>query len=121
MAENAFRTALAGFDLDRNFLCREEFGEDVTLLRNGERFCLPGLYDSPGIGGEDLGVELEAISHRPRLFVRTEDLPAGRPAKGDIFELEGTEFHPAMRLRAVDFLAERDGVVVYRLIESKGA
>lgn len=104
-------------DLHANFLCTDEFGEDVVLVRDGLRIKMPGLFDTPSLDGDALGIELEAVAHRPRLFVKASDLPGGRPRKNDVFELKQNEYHPAGCFRGVDFVFERDGVVVYRLME----
>ena len=111
---NAFREQLTK-DLKATFFNKEEFGESVTLTRGNASVVMCGLFDSPGVGGEQVGGEVEAISHSPRLFVRSVDLPGGKPQKGDVFTLDSNEFHSARKLRAVDFVFERDGVVVYRL------
>ena len=102
-------------DLHDSFLNRDEFGEDVVLTRNGEEFTLQGLYDEQSLDGASIGAEVEAISHRPRLFVAASDLPNGEPRKGDIFELSATPFHKAITLEAKDYVFEKDGVVVYEL------
>lgn len=106
-------------DLHEVFFNTEEFGEVVTLTRGKDSVAMRGLFDSPGVSGEQLGGEVEAISHAPRLFVRSVDLPNGKPAKGDVFELIANDLHAARKLRAVDYVFEQDGTVVYRLIDCK--
>ena len=116
---NAFRTQLTE-DLRATFFNPEEFGEQVTLTRGNTSVAMRGLFDAPGIeGGEQLGGDVNSISHAPRLFVRSADLPDNKPLKGDIFALELNEFHKARKLRAVDFVFEQDGAVVYRLVDCR--
>lgn len=105
-------------DLDRSFFNENEFGEVVTLTRGGVSCQMKGLFDAPEVVNESVG-EVSAIAHAPRLFVRISDLPGSKPRKGDVFTLGITPFHPAMKLSALDFVSEKDGVVVYRLEESK--
>lgn len=106
-------------DLHDSFFNTNEFGEDVVLIRNGERKTIPGLYDEQSLDGSSIGAEVEAISHRPRLFVTAADLPNGKPVKGDRFELSKTPFHKSLKLIAKDFVFEKDGVVIYELHEVK--
>lgn len=116
---NAFRTQLTE-DLEATFFNTEEFGETVTLTRGNASVAIRGLFDAPGIeGGEQLGGEVGAISHAPRLFVRSADLPDNKPTKADIFSIEANEFHKARKMRAVDFVFEQDGTVVYRLVDCR--
>ena len=105
-------------DLDSSFFNENEFGEIVTLIRGGNSFQMKGLFDAPEVANESVG-EVSAIAHAPRLFVRISDLPGSKPRKGDVFTLGSTPFHPAMKLAAIDFVSEKDGVVVYSLEESK--
>jgi hypothetical protein len=105
-------------DLDNSFFNENEFGEVVTLTRGGVSRQLKGLFDSPEVVNENVG-EVSAIAHAPRLFVRISDLPDSKPRKNDVFTLGITPFHPAMKLSAIDFVSEKDGVVVYRLEECK--
>lgn len=105
-------------DLDESFFNEDEFGEVVTLTRGGVSCKLKGLFDSPEVVNESVG-EVSAIAHAPRLFVRISDLPDSKPRKNDVFTLGVTPFHPAMKLSAIDFVSEKDGVVVYRLEERK--
>ena len=105
-------------DLDNSFLNENEFGEVVTLTRGGVSCQLKGLFDSPEVVNESVG-EVSAIAHAPRLFVKISDLPGSKPRKNDVFTLGITPFHPAMKLSALDFVSEKDGVVVYRLEECK--
>ena len=105
-------------DLADSFFNTDEFGEEVTLIRGGNSYAMKGLYDSPEVSNESVG-EVSAIAHAPRLFVRISDLPDSKPRKTDVFTLGITPFHPAMKLSAIDFVSEKDGVVVYRLEESK--
>jgi hypothetical protein len=105
-------------DLNSNFFEISEFGEEAILLRNGSSFKLRVLYDKQALeGGESVGGDIPAISHSPRLFVRSADLPDGKAKKGDEFSLSANEIHPAGKLRAVDFADEKNGCVVYRLLE----
>lgn len=105
-------------DLAGSFFNTDEFGEEVTLIRGSDSYAMKGLYDSPEVANESVG-EVSAIAHAPRLFVRISDLPDSKPRKTDVFMLGITPFHPAMKLSAIDFVSEKDGVVVYRLEESK--
>lgn len=105
-------------DLAGSFFNTDEFGEEVTLIRGGNSYAMKGLYDSPEVVNESVG-EVAAIAHAPRLFVRISDLPDSKPRKMDVFTLGKTPFHPAMKLSAIDFVSEKDGVVVYRLEETK--
>lgn len=104
-------------DLNDSFFNEDEFGESVTLTRGSNSYQMKGLFDTPGMS-EDVG-EVSVIAHSPRLFVRSSDLPDSKPRKGDVFALGNTPFHRAMKLSAIDFVFEKDGVVVYRLEESK--
>jgi hypothetical protein len=105
-------------DIGSSLFNTDEFGEEVTLIRGGNSYAMKGLYDSPEVANESV-VEVSAIAHAPRLFVRISDLPDSKPRKTDVFTLGITPFHPAMKLSAIDFVSEKDGVVVYRLEESK--
>lgn len=116
---NAFRTQLTE-DLNAAFFNPGEFGESVVLTRGKTSVTMNALFDAPGIdNGEQLGGDVSATSHAPRLFVRSADLPDNKPAKGDVFTLEANEFHIARKLRAVDFVFEQDGTVVYRLVDCR--
>jgi len=115
-----FRQDLTG-DLDDNFLNTREFGEEVTLTRGGLSVTMPGLFDAQSLDGEQLGVDIEAIAHRPRLFVKSADLPDNKPRKGDIFAISASEFHPALQMKGVDFAFEKDGTVVYKLVDAKAS
>ncbi len=114
----SFRESLMS-DLQDSFLCEREFDEIGTLVRNGESRELRVLYDEPSLDGVSLGVEFEALAHRPRTFVSVADLPDGVPRKKDMLLLEETEFHGKKKLVAKDFTFERDGVVVYELVDVK--
>lgn len=105
-------------DLAVSFFNKDEFGEEVTLIRGGNSYAMKGSYDSPEVANESVG-EVSAIAHAPRLYVRISDLPDSKPRKTDVFMLGITPFHQAMKLSAIDFVSEKDGVVVYRLEESK--
>ena len=108
----AFRDDLTD-DLNANFFNVEEFGETVTLKRGNAEVTLQGLFDTPV--ADDSGDEgVSSIRHYPRLFVRQADLPDGKPVKDDSFVLGSTGFHSAIALTAIDFVFEKDGVVVYR-------
>ena len=102
-------------DLQTVFLNTDDFGETVTLVRNGSTYAMKGLYDELPLNGEGLGGNVDAISHNPRLFVSASDLPGGAPRKGDLFVLSANEFHPERRIVAKDFEYPKDGVVVYYL------
>ena len=106
-------------DLQDSFLCEREFGEMGTLVRDGESRTIRVLYDEPSLDGLSLGVEMEAVAHRPRAFVSVADLPGGVPKKRDVLLLGKTEFLGPKRLVAKDFTFERDGVVVYELTDAK--
>lgn len=102
-------------DLTNSFFNTNEFGEEVVLVRGNTRKTISGLYDEQALNGESVGAEIDAISHRPRLFVSASDLPNGKPGKGDKFILSATPFHSALTLTARDFVFEKDGVVIYEL------
>lgn len=101
-------------DLNTNFFNTEEFGELVTLRRGSAEASVHGLFDTPVSTTDSMGPDVSVIDHFPRLFVRQADLPGGKPAKNDRFTLAASEFHSALSLVAIDFLFEKDGVVVYR-------
>lgn len=105
-------------DLAETFFNESEFGEIVTLTRGKESFEIKGLYDSPEVPSESVG-DVGAIAHVHRLFVRVSDLPESKPRKNDVFTLGSTPFHSSVKLSAIDFVSEKDGVVVYRLKETK--
>ena len=108
----SFRSDLTE-DLRTNFFNVDEFGEMVTLNRGQTQVALQGLYDTPVVQNE-LGADSTAIEHFPRLFVRQADLPGGKPSKDDVFTLASTDFHAAIKLVALDYVFEKDGVVCYR-------
>lgn len=101
------------------FLNTDDFGEVVTLVRNGVSYSVQGLYDELPIPEEDMGGGVDAISHNPRLFVSVADLPGGSPVKGDSFVLSQNEFHGSKKLVAKKFESPKDGMVVYYLKEKK--
>ncbi len=105
-------------DLAETFFNENEFGEIVTLTRGKESYEIKGLYDSPEVPSESVG-DVGAIAHVHRLFVRVSDLPESKPRKNDVFSLGATPFHGPVKLAAIDFVSEKDGVVVYRLKEMK--
>lgn len=105
-------------DLADSFFNENEFGEVVTLTRGSNSYEIKGLYDTPEVASESVG-DVNAIAHVHRLFVRTSDLPESKPRKNDVFTLGSTPFHSAVKLTAIDFVSEKDGVVVYRLKETK--
>jgi hypothetical protein len=109
----SFRDDLAE-DLNSNFFNTEEFGETVTLHRGNAEASMQCLYDSPVIQDASVGSEASTVEHYPRLFVRSIDLPDGKPQKGDRFDLASNGFHSAISLVAEDFVFEKDGVVMYR-------
>lgn len=105
-------------DLHGSFLNVKEFGELVTFSRGAFSAVIPGLFDTPSLDGSAIGAEVDAISHQPRLFVSSADLPGNKPEKFDIFVLESNQFHPeAKTYEAVEFSFEKDGTVVYKLRE----
>lgn len=109
----SFRSDLTD-DLNTNFFNTEEFGELVTLKRGNAEASIHGLFDTPVEQNYAVGTDEDAIAHYPRLFVRQADLPGGKPLKDDQFVLASSEFHSALMLVALDFVFEKDGVVVYR-------
>ena len=111
----AFKDDLTA-DLSATFFNPQEFGEQVTLIRGSSESVISGLYDTP-VAPDSLGGDVDAIQHYPRLFVRSADLPAGKPRKGDKFRIASTPFHSACLLCALDYVFEKDGVVVYRCKE----
>lgn len=102
-------------DMDDTFTNPQDFGENVVLIRDGVEYAMSALYDEPSLDGSSVGADVDVISHHPRLFVSSANLPNGRPAKGDKFRLEATEFHSAVLMIARDFDFEKDGSVVYYL------
>lgn len=100
-------------DLSGSFFNEDEFGEIVTLVRDGKEYSLNGLYDELPLQGENMGGGMDAISHNPRLFVSASSLPGGKPCKGDVFVLGENEFHEAKRVVAKGVEFPKDGVVVY--------
>ena len=106
-------------DLNDVFFDVEAFGDDVTLVRGGERIVVRGLYDTMVVEN-DPGSDVTAISHRPRLSVRKADLPGQVARKGDVFEIVlKNGFHKTLKLKAVEFADESYGVVTYQLEECK--
>jgi len=112
----AFRDDLTN-DLATSFFNTEDFGENLTLVRGATSATIQGLYDTPVANAESNGIDVEAITHYPRLFVRSADLPGGKPRKGDKFVLTSNQFHSSITLVALDYVFEKDGVVVYRCKE----
>lgn len=102
-------------DMDNVFLSESDFGEIVTLVRNNETFRISALYDEPSLDGSEIGAEVEAISHRPRLIVNSARIPDGVPRKGDRFILEQNPLHSAGVFVAVEFVCEKDGSIAYEL------
>ena len=106
-------------DLFDNYFNDEEFGDAVVLVRGSERYSMPGLYDTMVVE-DDPSTDVAAISHRPRLSVRKIDLPGQVARKGDVFEIVQKDgFHKTLRLKASVFADQSDGIVVYRLEETK--
>jgi hypothetical protein len=101
-------------DLNANFFNVEEFGETITLRRGNAEASIQCLYDSPVISDASVGTDVNTVEHFPRLFVRSVDLPDGKPQRDDRFDLASTEFHSAISLIAMDFVFEKDGTVMYR-------
>lgn len=102
-------------DLQSVFFNLEEFGEQVTLTRSGTQYSMCGMFGVQCLDGETLGNDVSAISHRPRITVRSADLPGGVARKGDLWTVAETPLHRSASLRAVDFASEADGVVVIQL------
>lgn len=104
-------------DLAETFFNVEEFGESITLTRGETSATIKGLFDTPVANADSMGIDVEAIAHYPRLFVRQADLPNGKPRKNDRFVLASNQFHSSISLVALDYVFEKDGVVVYRCKE----
>ena len=103
-------------DLQDTFLNTEDFGIQVTLVRDGVSYPMKALYDEPSLDGAAIGAEVTAISHRPRLIVSSADLPGGIPRKGDKFIVPESPLNPhSGEFVARDFIDEKDGSVTYDL------
>lgn len=100
-------------DLQDTFLNTDDFGIQVTLVRNGVQYPMKALFDEPSLDGAAIGAEVQAISHRPRLIVSSADLPEGCPKKGDKFILSASPLNPSGEFVARDFIFEKDGTVTY--------
>lgn len=100
-------------DLQDTFLNTDDFGIQVTLVRNGVQYPMKALFDEPSLDGAAIGAEVQAISHRPRLIVSSADLPDGCPKKGDKFILSASPLNPSGEFVARDFIFEKDGTVTY--------
>lgn len=100
-------------DLQDTFLNTDDFGIEVTLVRNGVQYQMKALFDEPSLDGAAIGAEVQAISHRPRLIVSSADLPEGCPKKGDKFILSASPLNPSGEFVARDFIFEKDGSVTY--------
>lgn len=100
-------------DLHDTFLNTDDFGIQVTLVRNGVQYPMKALFDEPSLDGAAIGAEVQAISHRPRLIVSSADLPEGCPKKGDKFILSASPLNPSGEFVARDFIFEKDGTVTY--------
>lgn len=99
-------------DMVKNHLNPDEFGEWVGYIPKGSagEVRIQGVYDELP-QAENIGAEVEVISHRPRLICRASDLPVGSPAKGDKVVLSANEWHKAATLRVVDFASDKLGAV----------
>lgn len=106
-------------DLNQSFFNVEEFGENLTLVRGSQSYVIQGLFDTPQVPTDSVGIEVDGITHYNRLFVRQKDLPDGKPKKGDKFVLSASNFHSALTLVALDYVFEKDGCVVYRCKDSR--
>lgn len=100
-------------DLQDTFLNTDDFGIQVTLVRNNVQYPMKALFDEPSLDGAAIGAEVQAISHRPRLIVSSADLPEGCPKKGDKFILSASPLNPSGEFVARDFIFEKDGTVTY--------
>jgi len=100
-----------------NHLNPQEFGEVVVYVQaSGPSVSIPGMYDEPALS-QDIGAEVQAISHQPRLFVRKSDLPAGSPRKGDRVELSANIWHGAATMEVASVASEKLGHVELVLLD----
>jgi hypothetical protein len=98
-------------DMTDNHFRLSEFGELITYKSSsGSAVQFPAIYDEPALS-ENLGAEVEAISHQPRIFCRRSDLPGGSPSRGDRVEVSANLFHPAKTLEVVSTANEKLGHV----------
>lgn len=98
-------------DMVANHFRLSEFGEVVTYIpAAGSAIQIPAIYDEPALT-ENLGAELEAISHQPRIFCRRSDLPTGSPSRGDRVEVTANLFHSAKTLEVISTANEKLGHV----------
>lgn len=105
-------------DLQDNFFNPEEFGEVVTLIRDGVERRIRALFTNPSLDGEAIGAAIEGIAHMPSLSVSLSDLPGEIPTKSDLFVLSAKPgIHKAGTFKAEDVANESDGVAVYKLKE----
>ena len=112
---SAFKEDLMN-DLQDVFLNTEDFGVQVTLVRDGVEYPMKALFDEPSLDGAAIGAEVQAISHRPRLIVSSANLPGGIPRKGDKFIVPESSLNPnSGEFVARDFIDEKDGSVTYDL------
>ena len=112
---SAFKEDLMN-DLQDVFLNTDDFGVQVTLVRDGIEYPMKALFDEPSLDGAAIGAEVQAISHRPRLIVSSADLPGGIPRKGDKFIVPESPLNPRSgEFVARDFIDEKDGSVTYDL------
>lgn len=102
-------------DMQDTFLNTDEFGIRVTLVRDGSQYTMNALFDEPSLDGAAIGAEVQAISHRPRLIVRSADLPGKIARKNDTFILTESPLNPSGTYIARDFIDEKDGSVTYEL------
>lgn len=111
-----FRDALNQDMLDNHFN-PGEFGEVVEYVQaSGPTVSIPGMYDEPALS-QDIGAEVQAISHQPRLFVRKSDLPSGSPKKGDRVVLSANAWHEASTMEVVSTASEKLGHVELVLLD----
>lgn len=98
-------------DMMDNHFRLSEFGETVVYTpASGPAVQIPAIYDEPALS-ENLGAEVEAISHQPRLFCRRTDLPDGSPKRGDRVDVSANLFHPAKSLEVISSANEKLGHV----------
>ena len=105
----AFRADLED-DMVKNHFNPDEFGEWVDYVVGASSVRIRAVYDDLP-QAENIGAEVDVISHRPRLICRRSDLPTSSPKKGDKVVLGSNEWHKAATLRVVDFADDKLGAV----------
>jgi len=105
-------------DVTTNFCNPQEFGETAMLVRDGVERSVLVLFDEPSLNGENIGGQIDAISHDPRIMIGLDSLPDSKPRKKDVFRIPANAFHPDKKLVAKDFVDEKNGMVVYFCRES---